>query len=75
MAFIDRAGERLLGVFARAGAEFIANGVYTKHVIERFKKAPESRVVHTKQLSLEKPAYCQVSKHGKLEPLRPRARR
>ena len=32
--FIDKCGERLLRMLARDGAEFIATGTYTKHVLD-----------------------------------------
>ena len=34
VTFIDKSGERLLCMLARNGAEFIASGIYTKHVLD-----------------------------------------
>ena len=34
VTFIDKSGERLLRVLARDGAEFIASGIYTRHVLD-----------------------------------------
>ena len=34
VTFIDKCGERLLGMLARNGVEFIATGTYTKHVLD-----------------------------------------
>jgi hypothetical protein len=34
VTFIDKCGERLLRMLARDGAEFIASGIYTKHVLD-----------------------------------------
>jgi hypothetical protein len=34
VTFIDKNGARLLCMLARAGAEFIASGIYTKHVLD-----------------------------------------
>ena len=34
VTFIDKCGERLLRMLARNGAEFIATGTYTKHVLD-----------------------------------------
>src|SRR6266403_4180945 len=35
ITFIDKSGERLLRVLVREGAQCIATGVYTKHVLEQ----------------------------------------
>ena len=35
VTFIDKCGERLLGMLARRGAQFTATGVYTKHILEQ----------------------------------------
>ena len=37
VAFIDKSGERLLRAISKKGAQFIANGIYTKHVVDRLK--------------------------------------
>ena len=34
VTFIDKCGERLLGMLARRGAQFTASGMYTKHILE-----------------------------------------
>ena len=34
---VDRAGERLLRAMSRKGAQFIANGLYIRHVLETLK--------------------------------------
>lgn len=38
VTLIDDQGEKALRVMRRAGAEFIACGVYTKHVVELIRK-------------------------------------
>ena len=45
VTFIDKSGERLLRAIGKKGAELVANGVYTKHVVERV-KSPERCDVH-----------------------------
>jgi hypothetical protein len=35
--FIDKSGERLLRAMSKKGAELVANGMYTKHVLENVK--------------------------------------
>jgi hypothetical protein len=35
--FIDKSGERLLRAMSKKGAELVANGMYTKHVLEKAK--------------------------------------
>jgi hypothetical protein len=37
VTFIDKRGERLLRAMSREGAQFIANGLYIKHVLEGLK--------------------------------------
>lgn len=37
VTFIDKSGERLLRAIGKKGAELVANGVYTKDVVERVK--------------------------------------
>ena len=34
VTFIDRKGERLLRSMSKEGAQFIATGIYTKHVLQ-----------------------------------------
>lgn len=38
ITFVDLDGERVLAVMIRDGAEFIATGVYTKHILEMLGK-------------------------------------
>ena len=38
VTFVDLAGERVLAAMMKDGAEFIATGVYTKHVLETLVK-------------------------------------
>ena len=38
VTFVDLAGERVLGAMVKDGAEFIASGVYTKHILEILEK-------------------------------------
>lgn len=35
VTFIDRKGERLLRSMSKEGAQFIATGIYTKHVLQQ----------------------------------------
>jgi hypothetical protein len=35
VSFIDKDGERLLRAISKKGAQLIANGMYTKHVLEQ----------------------------------------
>jgi anti-anti-sigma regulatory factor len=35
VTFIDKKGERLLRSMSKEGAQFIATGIYTKHVLEQ----------------------------------------
>jgi len=37
VTFIDKFGERLLRAISRKGAQLIASGMYTKHVLEKVK--------------------------------------
>jgi hypothetical protein len=37
VTFIDKGAEKLLRAMSREGAQFIANGLYTKHVLEGLK--------------------------------------
>jgi anti-anti-sigma regulatory factor len=34
VAFIDKGGERLLRALSKKGVELVANGIYTKHLLE-----------------------------------------
>ena len=38
VTFVDLDGERVLAAMMRDGAEFIATGVYTKHLLEMLEK-------------------------------------
>ena len=42
VSFIDKRGERLLRAISKKGAELVANGMYTKHVLEKVKKSLSS---------------------------------
>jgi hypothetical protein len=37
VTFIDKSGERLLRAMSKKGAELIATGIYTKHLLEKAK--------------------------------------
>jgi hypothetical protein len=37
VTFIDKSGERLLRAMSKKGAEFVASGMYTKHVLDMVK--------------------------------------
>jgi anti-anti-sigma regulatory factor len=37
VTFIDKSGERLLRAMSKKGAQLIASGIYTKHVLEKVK--------------------------------------
>jgi anti-anti-sigma regulatory factor len=39
VAFIDKHGERLLRAMSKKGAQLKANGMYTKHVLEKVRTA------------------------------------
>jgi len=43
VTLIDKRGEKVLRAMGKAGAEFIACGVYTKHVVEDIKKRCKPR--------------------------------
>jgi hypothetical protein len=38
VTFVDLDGERVLAAMMKDGAEFIASGVYTKHILEILEK-------------------------------------
>jgi anti-anti-sigma regulatory factor len=44
VTFIDKTGERLLRTLARCGAQFIASGLYTRHILDQItaKSRPRS---------------------------------
>ena len=44
VTFIDKSGERLLRAMSKKGAEFLASGMYTKHVLEKAKTTGKSSV-------------------------------
>jgi len=35
VTFIDKSGERLLRAISKKGAKLVANGIYTKHVLDK----------------------------------------
>jgi anti-anti-sigma regulatory factor len=35
VTFLDKSGERLLRAISKKGAQLVANGIYTKHVLDR----------------------------------------
>ena len=37
VTFIDKSGERLLRAISKKGAQLVASGMYTKHLLERVK--------------------------------------
>ena len=37
VTFIDNSGERLLRAISKTGADFVAKGIYTKHVVDMVK--------------------------------------
>src|SRR5258707_15620139 len=41
LTLIDKSGESLLGELRGEGAEFVARGVYTKHLLENLKSKQE----------------------------------
>jgi len=41
VTLIDKSGESLLGELRDEGAEFVATGVYTKHLLENLKSKEE----------------------------------
>jgi hypothetical protein len=45
VTFIDKGGERLLRAISKKGAQFIASGMYTKHVLEKVKTTGKGGVV------------------------------
>jgi hypothetical protein len=47
VTFIDKGGERLLRMLAKEGAQFIATGVYTKHVLEHLSMRKKYRLLGT----------------------------
>jgi len=42
ISFIDEAGERLLRAMSKKGAQFLADGMYIKHVLEQLKGKSKS---------------------------------
>ena len=38
VTFIDKDGERLLRAMSKRGAQFVAHGIYIKHVLEQLKR-------------------------------------
>jgi hypothetical protein len=51
ITFIDKSGERLLRVLARVGVQFVARGIYTKHVLDQVTaKSRRSGVLRNRDL-------------------------
>ena len=44
VTFIDKGGERLLRAMSKEGVQFVASGVYTRHIIEQLKTQGRSRL-------------------------------
>jgi anti-anti-sigma regulatory factor len=44
VTFVDLDGERVLAAMIKDGAQFIATGVYTKHVLEMLEKRRQRRI-------------------------------
>ena len=42
VTFIDNGGERLLRAMSKKGAQFLADGIYIKHVLEQLKSKGKS---------------------------------
>jgi hypothetical protein len=42
VTFIDKGGERLLRAMSKKGAQFLADGIYIKHVLEQLKSKGKS---------------------------------
>ena len=42
VTFIDKSGETLLRAICKKGAQLVASGVYTKHVLERCRRSAHS---------------------------------
>jgi anti-anti-sigma regulatory factor len=42
VTFIDKSGERLLRAMSKKGAELVASGLYTKHLLEKVKTGKRS---------------------------------
>jgi anti-anti-sigma regulatory factor len=43
VTFIDKSGEKVLAELSKEGAEFIAAGVYTRHVVDNIEKKKSNR--------------------------------
>jgi anti-anti-sigma regulatory factor len=41
VAFIDKSGERLLRALSKRGVQLVANGIYTKHLLETVQMASQ----------------------------------
>ena len=66
VTFIDESGEKLLSEMARDGAEFVAAGVETKHLLEHLKAEGE----HPRRLNVllaKRGEKQHVTKHGRDE--------
>jgi hypothetical protein len=45
VTLIDKSGERLLRAISKKGAQLIANGIYTKHLLEKVKTTGKASLV------------------------------
>jgi anti-anti-sigma regulatory factor len=45
LTFIDKSGERLLRAMCKKGAQLIANGIYTKHLLEKVRTTGKAGLV------------------------------
>jgi len=45
VTFLDKRGERLLRAMSKKGAQLIANGIYTKYVLEKLKTPGKHRLI------------------------------
>jgi anti-anti-sigma regulatory factor len=43
VTFIDKSGEKVLAELCREGAEFVATGVYTQHVVDNIERKKSNR--------------------------------
>jgi anti-anti-sigma regulatory factor len=43
VTFIDKSGEKVLAEFSKEGAQLIATGVYTRHVVHNIERKKSNR--------------------------------
>jgi anti-anti-sigma regulatory factor len=43
VTFIDKSGERLLRALSKKGVQLVANGIYTKHLLDRVQMISQRR--------------------------------